>query len=616
MNEAGKFLGSSSATPDDTGFALRQLDQKIREQLAVPTPQSPTFFGEAYGQLKTFDPARDTALQIDCLLNISQFFYICGLPLQGLEPANRATMLARTLGAQPVLRKALTFQGILHADTGNLPVAIECFAEALDLAMALSDLVAERSVWNNLGLALLYAAQYQDAIACFERCVSLASEGPGAGEARAVALSNIALCCLHLEDFRKGIRTIKQAVGDGEEPQTASELFLRVVAENNYTRLLLEVDNIDKAKERCEIAKRYALQSRSSRAELMASIAEGLYEVHAGMSDVGLSRLTKVLERARTLKSVLRDALIAMVKAYEVAGDPEKALVYLRELMLHTKKMQQDNALHHHRLHLDALERELPEAGRTQDVLLRREAVLKGKLAEQELFKSRIELLERLAVTAELRDDSTGEHSYRVGRLSSLLAADYGCDEDTCFMVDLAARLHDIGKIGIPDGILLKPDRLTDAERQLMQTHTVVGAELLAQSNIPHMQMAEEIARYHHEWWNGSGYPAGISGTAIPIAARITALADVYDALTHKRPYKEPWPVRKALEEIASLKGKQFDPELTDLFLALIPRLQREQGDLDDYLGQAAHSSKFIQARAKISETLKRSNDDRFNVQR
>jgi putative two-component system response regulator len=227
------------------------------------------------------------------------------------------------------------------------------------------------------------------------------------------------------------------------------------------------------------------------------------------------------------------------------------------------------------------------------------------QVAHQELMRSRIEMLERLAVTAELRDDTTGEHSYRVGRLSALLAQEYGCDENTIFMVDLAARLHDIGKIGIPDGILLKNGRLNEAEMKLMQTHALIGSEILAQSNVPHMKMAEEIARFHHERWDGGGYPFGIGQTAIPLAARITALADVFDALTHRRPYKDAWEVGRALDAIAALKAFQFDPELTDLFLALVPRLQREVGDLDAYLGQAARQSRFIQARQKIAETLK-----------
>lgn len=123
------------------------------------------------------------------------------------------------------------------------------------------------------------------------------------------------------------------------------------------------------------------------------------------------------------------------------------------------------------------------------------------------------------------------------------------------------------------------------------------------------MQMAEEIARYHHEWWDGSGYPGNLSGTAIPLASRISALADVFDALTHKRPYKEAWPLDHAIDEIARLKGRQFDPQLTDYFLVLIEKLRAEHTDLDAYLGQAALGSPFLQARSKIWDTLKKSKE-------
>jgi len=457
---------------------------------------------------------------------------------------------------------------------------------------------------------LVYAGQLNDAVSCFERVVAIANQDLRVAASRPLALINISGICLYLEEHAKGLRSIKAAIECVGEPANATDAMNRAVAECSYARLLLEVDSLDRAKERCELAKRYARESKSERAELQASLAEGLCEVHAGLIDVGVSRLAQALERARVLKSHLRDALLAMVKAQEIAGKPDVALVYLRELMMHTKKTQQENALRHHRLHLETLARQQQDASE-EVVMERHEQSLRGKLveqvAQQELMRSRIEMLERLAVTAELRDDSTGEHSYRVGRLSSLLGQEFGCDDQTCFMLDLAARLHDIGKIGIPDGILLKPDRLTEAEREIMKTHTTVGAELLAQSEIPHMQMAEDIARFHHEWWDGSGYPNGIGGAAIPIAARITALADVFDALTHKRPYKEPWPVARALEEIAYLKGHQFDPELTDLFLALIRRLQREVGDLDEYLGAAARLSPFIRAREKIASTLRRS---------
>jgi putative two-component system response regulator len=548
-------------------------------------------------------------LRINCLMDVSQFFYVVGQTFNAIEPARLAVEIATEADDKGLHRKSLTFLGVMYADTGNISRAIECYSQALDLAHSLRDNLGETGVWLNLGVALLYAAQYRDAITTFEHVVRLAGADASLTSLRTAALSNIALCCLHLEDFARGLKAAETCLNESTEPHTAADMVARVLRENNYSRLLLEVNSVGKAGERCQIARRYAGRSKSARAEIAASIAEGLYEVHAGRVDVGISRLTGALERARLMRSMLRDALQALVKAYEIIGQPQRALIYLREMIEALRVTQQENALKHVNLHLEQLRQEVVGEAPISTRLKRQEAALQGKVAEQELFRSRIEMLERLAVTAELRDDSTGEHSYRVGKLAALLAHEFGCDEDTCFMVELAARLHDIGKIGVPDAILLKPDKLNAAETQIMRTHTTVGAELLSKSNIPHMQMAEEIARHHHEWWDGSGYPGNVSGSAIPLAARITALADVFDALTHKRPYKIAWPMDAALDEIAQLKGRQFDPQLTDLFIVLVGQLRHDHIDVDAYLGQAANSSAFLQARSRIWNALHKSHD-------
>jgi putative two-component system response regulator len=614
LEQIEALIDSRTMAPEVLEPTLAAVARVLDPEQVAPTPHTARVFARALDLIAVLTPGSEGPELAECLLSIAKYAYVSGHALKGLSAAERAVELIRRVGTRALLRKTLTIRGVLLADTGNLPMAIEAYAEALEIAVESNDAFAEAAVCNNLGGALIYAAQYEDAIACLERVTTLAQGHESLRAARAAALNNIALACLHLEDYPRGLRAAKQAVDLQDNPATASARLTRVLGETHYTRLLLEVDAPEAARQRCEIAKQIAHDSGLERAELYAGMAEGLCEVHSGMIDVGLSRLAKLLERARVLKGSLRDVLIAMVKANELAGRTDVALVYLRELMMHTKDVQQENALLHHRLHLEQLERsqqkQKSEPAPSPDTLMaQREVKLRGKLAEQvahqELMKSRIEMLERLAVTAELRDDTTGEHSYRVGRLSSLLAQEFGCDENTVFMVDLAARLHDIGKIGIPDGILLKAGRLNDAEMKLMQTHAMIGSEILAQSNVPHMKMAEEIARFHHEHWAGSGYPFGIGESAIPLAARITALADVFDALTHRRPYKEAWTVEAALTEIARLKGKQFDPELTDLFLALVPRLQREVGDLDGFLGQAARESRFIQARRKIAETLK-----------
>jgi putative two-component system response regulator len=602
-------LQEADAEASELRAALSRLAIEVNARYQGGSATSVEFMTRAIRIFRDLPGTTHTELRINALIDASHFFYLIGQTFAAIEPAVSAVDLAAKASHRPLHRKALTILGMVYADTGNISRAIECYDQALGIAQALRDSEAECAVWVNLGVALLYAAQYRDAIACMEHVINLSGSNPAFRRFRSVAFSNISLCCLHLEDFGRGLKAAEICVQESTEPHTAAELVSRVLRENYYTRLLLEVNSVEKAAERCEIARRYALRSKSARAEIASSIAEGLYEVHAGRIDVGISRLTSTLEKARLLRSMLRDTLAALVKAYEIIGQPQRALVYLREMMEAIRQTQQENALKHVNLHLKQVARDMGGDAPLTTRLQRQEAALRGKVAEQELFKSRIEMLERLAVTAELRDDSTGEHSYRVGKLSALLAHEFGCDEDTCFMIELAARLHDIGKIGVPDAILLKPEKLNDAERQIMRTHTTVGAELLSKSNIPHMQMAEEIARHHHEWWDGSGYPAGQSGSAIPLASRITALADVFDALTHQRPYKVAWPIDAALDEIARLKSRQFDPQLTDLFIVLVGRLRQDHIDIDSFLGQAAHSSTFLQARTRIWNALHRSHD-------
>jgi putative two-component system response regulator len=196
--------------------------------------------------------------------------------------------------------------------------------------------------------------------------------------------------------------------------------------------------------------------------------------------------------------------------------------------------------------------------------LQRQNDILEEKVQERrdELQAAQLEILDRLVLTAEFRDDDTRQHTQRVGEISAKIAQAMGLDESLVKVIRLAAPLHDLGKIGMPDGILLKLGKLTDEEFKLMQQHTVIGARLLSGSPHAILRMAEQIALTHHERWDGSGYLAGLKADEIPLVSRIVAVADVFDALTHKRPYKDPWPVDAALHEIEKLQGQQFDPQV------------------------------------------------------
>jgi putative two-component system response regulator len=185
------------------------------------------------------------------------------------------------------------------------------------------------------------------------------------------------------------------------------------------------------------------------------------------------------------------------------------------------------------------------------------------------LEESRVEVLERLARAAEFRDDVTGDHTRRVGHLAGRLAQSVGVSHAEVATITRAAPLHDIGKIGVPDHILLKPGKLDPEEFAIMKRHSAIGAEILSGGRSSLIQMAAEIAHHHHERWDGSGYPVGLSGDSIPLPARVVALADVFDALTHDRPYRSAWPLSEVLREIQAQSGAHFDPDLVVSFLRL-----------------------------------------------
>jgi putative two-component system response regulator len=199
-----------------------------------------------------------------------------------------------------------------------------------------------------------------------------------------------------------------------------------------------------------------------------------------------------------------------------------------------------------------------------------------GRRTEQ-LRDAQLEIITRLVQAAESRDGDTGDHINRIGDLCERLALQLGFDRARATMLRHASAMHDVGKIGIPDNVLLKPGTLDEDEWETMRSHTVIGAEILAGSTSPIIQMAEVIARTHHERWDGTGYPAGLKGDEIPLEGRICAICDVFDALGSKRPYKEAWSTEDALAAIARGSGTHFDPAVVAAFLAMAPQVERQR---------------------------------------
>ena len=211
-----------------------------------------------------------------------------------------------------------------------------------------------------------------------------------------------------------------------------------------------------------------------------------------------------------------------------------------------------------------------------QETIQEQNAYLEEKVAErtQELQETRLEVIHRLGLAAEYRDNETGLHIIRMSKISAELARAAGLPETECELILNSSPMHDIGKLGIPDSVLLKPGKLDAKEWETMQTHTLIGAEILSGSNSELLEQAKLIAMTHHEKWDGSGYPKGLKGDQIPLVGRIVAIADVFDALTSERPYKKAWSVTAAKEYIKDMSGKQFDPALVDIFVSILPKIQ------------------------------------------
>ncbi|MBK1725111.1 two-component system response regulator [Thiocystis violacea] len=227
---------------------------------------------------------------------------------------------------------------------------------------------------------------------------------------------------------------------------------------------------------------------------------------------------------------------------------------------------------------------------RQQQIIRNRARWLEAQveLATKEIVAREEETLLRLAKAGEYRDECTGNHVLRIAEYCGLIATGLGLAEPACKAISLAATMHDIGKIGIPDAILLKPGKLTDAEFDIMREHARLGYQILRDSPSTYLQLGATIALSHHEKFDGSGYPEGLRGEAIPQAARIVAVADVFDALTTVRPYKAAWSSRDACSYIQSLSGAHFDPDCVSAFLSSVPAIEDIRRQLRDGPDEAA----------------------------
>ena len=580
---------------------LTRLQSEIKYRLSKGSSDS-QFFLEAGRALTRIRGTANAETRMQCLFDCAGYFYGNAHGAAALELLRHIELLSTQTENDVWSRKANTFLGVIFADSGNIAAAVPLYSKAFDLARRLSDPFSETVVLINLGVTLNYGGLYREAIPCLRRAVTIASTSDNDWNLRSPALTNLAQSYLHVGDFEEGLAAIEESLACGREPTDAISATSRAVREFTFVQLALELGRLHEARTHAASCLTYGRASGGTRGQLLADIALAQCQIESGDAAAGLRSLEQILIRCGE-NSVKTDVLVALIRAYDQVEQPEKSLSHLQSLISFVRSSRETGiaAL------LDSPSL-LPGHVATEEhdlsSLRFKEARLCAKVAERRALACQIDMLERFAVTADLRDDISGEHGYRVGSLAGFLAVELGWTADAANALALGGRLHDIGKIGVPDRILLNSSALKEIERHFICAHTDIGADLLGKSRAPHLRVAEEIARYHHEWWNGAGYPSRLSGKRIPIHARIIALADVFDALTHGRPYAGPWPVEKALDEIRLRAGTQFDPELTEVFVSLVAKLKAQYGDLDARLGRGASSTPFSQARERIRQML------------
>jgi putative two-component system response regulator len=611
---------TSSGEPEFK-FALGRLSIEIKDRLQRPLCEnSEEFFGTALRVLSRIKGGAHAELRMCCLFDSALFLYINGYNEKALYATRLLDDLSHRSNLQFWILRAESAAGVVHAELGNIAESVVRHANSLRLAVELHDPCAEVGVLCNLGVALNYGGLYKEAIPCLERAALLARsdavERAAALDGRTdrylepIALTNLAQSHYFLEDFETGFNVITECLQKSQEPKDAISALGRVVRESTYVLFALELGKFESAREHAAACQIYA-RIGGARAHVMAQIAAGLCEVEAGDAERGLAILEASLVESGNITSLRTDALLALVRVLDKIDQPQRALAYIREVIEKIKSARKTGALALLAVSEICVSYRSRIAAESEDLrgLKLTEANLRARVAEHEIVSTSLETLERLAIAADLKEEPSGEHGYRVGRLAMLIAKDLGWTEDACHALELAARLHDVGKIALPDSILLKSSDLLATERHFLDAHAALGAELLSKSGMPHFLLAEEIAGSHHEWWNGSGYPSRFAGTRIPLHARIVALADVFDALTHGRPYADAWPAERAILEIHNRRGSQFDPHLTDRFLDIISNAIRQHGNLDHALGNNSSSSTFVVARKNIRRLLAKESD-------
>jgi putative two-component system response regulator len=566
------------------------LEAEARERLSKKLPDNKEWFLETADFLFQQDAAAaDVKALIETHIHCMRYFYVLRDRQYALiigEHALGIVVYAKLASDEHIV---CNFMGVIHKDLGKFALAIEFFLRGIGIARRVTDREDEAKMWVNMASLVNMNSLYDDAIKFARRAMLLAVgiETDMAQKVRGGASQIIARAYQALERVEDAIVFIRHSAQQIPKPKSAFDYLMRLRCNHTHVMIALQLDEIDEARAVADAAAQDALHCEGSEAAIYSALAGAMVD----------ARMGKHAAAETTTKKLLKD----YAKESDLAFDLYTARLYVLEQANRTEEA-------------DALRRRFRDDWQKQkmkDVISQLRTLDQTQSGEQGNSQAAARAhLEELAIIGELHDDATGERAFRVGRLVSLLARRLGRSEEEADQLDRAARLLDIGKITTPPEMLTKAGRLSANEWKVIQQHTEQGYIILSTRRDPLMELAAEIALHHHERWDGKGYPEKLKGKKIPLAAQMTSLADVFDALTHVRAYRPAWRIEAALGEIERLSraygDQHFETALADEFISMVRELTAEHGEegLDTFLSARSLDSAFRNARVAANDTL------------
>ena len=615
MASLGPHTGDFRTWPFST---LRELERQTKIHLDNGTVAATKWFADNREQILALPSEKNPDEQIEALLRFVQWHFKDGQYAEAVVFALRAVQIAEHTGLFALLRRSLNLLGLAYSRVGNYAEATICYVNGLEVAERIGDRIGKAAILANLAELRFNNGLIGESIALNTYVLEIAADEPQFIQLISDAHHNIAAAALLVSDIGTATEEIEKATRTSVDPTNQFLVHQQIIVRCTRSRICIENGRLDEATRCAREAERCAIRMNSRPAMAQASLASALCNAAQGNIGLAMERLDSVREQVSFYEPLYRDLLEAEAACNRYAGRKRDAARLHRIYLSYLAQYQRRSVIRQ----IAALQlnvRSLCAVSEDELMVLPQE-VRKKLLETHERSRgdcSLHEYVEALASIADQRDAEGGEHGLRVGRLVELLAHKIGYDKSKSQMLGHAARLHDIGKLATPDVLLLKRGKLTPTELAIMRRHTIEGSQLLSdligtvegrtQLSIDagSLRAAAEIALHHHEWWDSSGYPRRLEKCAIPESGRITAIADVFDELTSRRPYHVPLSVSAAIDQMACLSGRQFDPAMFSQFVELLNGLRIEYGvELERFSPRDAELSAYQKASRVIASII------------